>query len=132
MRRETRGFIPASSNAEPPLRSFAITDPVAHSRITCKQDTLNCTVVDFRDPLITNEVSIDTPAEKTKGFTRQSLGQQAMDSLPVVGTRETIVTNLGGGGNSRVLVRSNDLWYSPDLKMYLSVVRNDPQIGQVP
>ena len=131
VRRETRGFIPASSNAEPPLRSFAITDPVAHSRITCKQDTLNCTVVDFRAPLITNEVSIDTPAEKTKGFTRQSLGQQTMDSLPVVGTRETMVTNLGGGGNSRVLVRSNDLWYSPDLKMYLSVVRNDPQIGQV-
>jgi hypothetical protein len=131
VRRETRNFIPASSNAEPPLRSFAITDPVAGSQITCMQDSTNCTVVDFHAPLIANEVSIDAPVEKVKGFTRQSLGQQTMDSLPVVGTRETMVTNAGTGGNSRVLVRSNDLWYSPDLKMYLSVVRNDPQMGQV-
>src|SRR5579863_8906233 len=56
VRRETRGFIPASSNAEPPLLSFAITDPVAGSRVTCTQDSMNCTVVDFRAPLFANEV----------------------------------------------------------------------------
>jgi hypothetical protein len=131
VRRETRDFIPANSSAEPPLRSFAITDPVAGSRITCTQDGMNCTVVDFRVPLSSSELTIDAPLGQTKGFSRQSLGPQTMDSLPVVGTRETMVTNTGTGGSARVLVRTTDLWYSPDLKMYLSVVRNDPQMGQV-
>ena len=131
VRRETRDFVPADSNAEPPLLSFAVTDPVAGSRITCEQGAMNCTVVDFRAALTLDEATVGPSAGQTKGFTRQSLGQQTMDALPVAGTRETTITNSGTGGNSRVLVRSRDLWYSPDLKMYLSVIRNDPQMGQV-
>jgi hypothetical protein len=92
---------------------------------------MNCTVVDFRAALTLDEATVGPSAGQTKGFTRQSLGQQTMDALPVAGTRETTITNSGTGGNSRVLVRSRDLWYSPDLKMYLSVIRNDPQMGQV-
>jgi len=49
--RETRDFIPANSQADPPLRSFGITDPVGAAHITCSQDTMGCTVVDFRAPL---------------------------------------------------------------------------------
>ena len=131
VRRETRNFVPADSNLEPPLLSFAVTDPVAGSRLTCQQGTMNCTVVDFRAALSLSDASASQPASQTKGFTLQNLGQQTMDALPVVGTRETSVTDSGTGGNSRVLVKSRDLWYSPDLKMYLSVVRNDPQMGQV-
>jgi hypothetical protein len=131
VRRETRAFVPADSNAEPPLLSFAITDPVAGSRVTCIQTAMNCTVVNFRAPLVANEATSETPAIQTKGFSRQSLGQQTLDSLPVIGTRETTVTTAGAGANNRILIRSADLWYSPDLKMDLSVIRNDPQMGQV-
>lgn len=129
--RETRDFIPASSNAEPPLRSFGITDPVAGSRINCSQDTMNCTVLDFRAPIGSPDVTIDEPASPAKGVSMQSLGEQTMNSMAVVGTRETRISNIGSRGNSRVLVSTKDLWYSPDLKIFLSVTRNDPQLGQI-
>ena len=54
-----------------------------------------------------------------------------MNSVPVVGTRETTTSLAGIRGNSRVLISTKDLWYSPDLEMYLSVVRRDPQLGQI-
>jgi hypothetical protein len=131
VRRETRDFIPADSSAEPPLRSFAITDPVSSTRITCAQDAMNCTVAAYHAPLLSTEVASGPPAVQTKGLTRQNLGQQTMSSMPVVGTRETTSTVAGTGGYSRVVITSKDLWYSPDLNMYLSVIRKDPQLGQI-
>jgi len=53
-----------------------------------------------------------------------------MQSLRVVGTRESITTAAGARGNDRVLISSKDIWYSPDLQMNLSVGRNDPRLGQ--
>jgi hypothetical protein len=129
--RETRDFIPANSNAEPPLRSFAITDPVSSTRITCTQDAMNCTVLAYHAPLLATEVVGALTPSHTKGLSRESLGQQTMNSVPVMGTRESTSTVAGTGGNSRVVISSKELWYSPDLNMYLSVIRKDPQLGQI-
>jgi hypothetical protein len=131
VRREVRAFVPADSNTEPPLLSFTVTDPVAGSQMSCMQAAMNCTVVNFRAPLVSSDATAAPTTGQSKGFSRQSLGGQTLDSLPVLGTRETTTTSVGTGPNNRVLVRSTDLWYSPDLKMDLSVVRNDPQMGQV-
>jgi hypothetical protein len=131
VRRETRDFIPADSSAEPPLQSFAISDPVSSTRITCVQSTMNCTVVAYHVPLFSTDVASGPPTGQTKGLSRQNLGQQTMNSVPVVGTRETSSTVAGTGGYSRVVITSKDLWYSPDLNMYLSVIRKDPQLGQI-
>jgi len=130
--REIRDFSPAKSSTEPPLRSFGITDPVGAAHITCTQDAMSCTVVDFRAPLASSQASLyPLPPLQTKNFTRESLGGQTMESLPVVGTREITTSNAGTGGNSRIVVSSKELWFSPDLQMYLSVVRKDPQLGQI-
>lgn len=129
--RETRDFIPANSSAEPRLRSFVISDPISGTRTTCIQDTMTCTVLDFHNPVDLTESAGGPPSDHTSGTGRQSLGEQTMDSLSVVGTRETTTTVAGSGGNSRVLVSSKDLWYSADLEMYLQVIRKDPQLGQI-
>jgi hypothetical protein len=129
--RETRDFIPANSSAEPPLRSFAITDPVSSTRITCTRDAMNCTILAYHAPLFLTDVASSLTPAHTKGLSRESLGQQTMNAVPVVGTRETTNTIAGTGGNSRVVISSRELWYSPDLNIYLSVIRKDPQIGQV-
>ena len=42
VRREIREFIPADSNAEPPLRSFTILDPVSNMRTVCTKASMNC------------------------------------------------------------------------------------------
>jgi hypothetical protein len=128
--REIRDFVAADSSVEPRLNSFIITDPVAGTHVTCGQDAMSCTVVDFRVPL--SEVQIDGPIpRKANGPSLQNLGEQTMNSVPVVGTRETTTSLAGIRGNSRVLISTKDLWYSPDLEMYLSVVRRDPQLGQI-
>jgi len=125
--REIRDFVPATSNAEPRLRSFIIADPVASTSITCLQDGFSCTVLDFHAP---RNLTAST-ASSANGPNRQSLGEQTMNALPVVGSREISTTGTGVRGNSRILVSSKELWYSPDLKMNLSVIRKDPQLGQV-
>jgi hypothetical protein len=129
--RETRDFIPANSDAEPPLRSFAITDPVGSSRITCTQDGMSCTVVDFRPALTSPKVAVAPPLIQAKGFSRQSLGDQTMESQSVIGARETTTSSAGTRDDTRLVISSKDLWFSPDLQMYLSVVRRDPQLGQI-
>ena len=129
--REIRDFIPAGSNAEPHLRSVIITDPISSTRTTCTQDVMKCTVLDFHPLVDLTELSGNAIPSHTSRFSQQSLGEQTMNSISVVGTRETSTTVAGTGGNTRVLISSKDLWYSPDLKMYLSVIRKDPQLGQI-
>ncbi len=124
VRREIREFIPADSNAEPPLRSFTILDPVAATRTTCTTATMNCATTTFHPSLVTE----DAGGGSSGNTTRESLGQQTIDDLPVVGTRQTVSSS---SGTSRTAVSQTDVWYSPDLHMDLSIVRSDPQLGEV-
>jgi len=129
--RETRDFVPANSSAEPPLRSFTITDPVAATRTSCTQATMTCTTTEFHPRLsFTDEAGGPLPTSNGK-VRRISLGEQTIDQLRVVGTRETASSVAGDNGSDRVIVSHRDFWYSPDLHMDLSVVRSNPQMGQL-
>jgi hypothetical protein len=134
--REVRSFIPANSSAEPPLRSFSIADPVAATRTTCTQSTMTCTTAEFHPRVsLTGEPDTDEaggplPVRGGK-ISRVSLGEQTMGQLRVVGTRETATSVAGDNGSDRMIVSHRDLWYSPDLHMDVSVVRTNPQMGQL-
>jgi len=127
VRRETRGFVPANSNTEPPLRTFSILDPVSSIRTTCTKATMNCATSPFQPRL---NISTDGGALSGGGSNakRENLGQQTMSGLPVIGTRET-ESNAETG--SRLAISRTDAWFSPDLNMDLSVVRDNPQMGEV-
>lgn len=127
VRREIREFVPADSNAEPPLRSFTILDPVSASRTMCTKATMTCATSAFHPRLLVAEDAGSTGSSGNGSVTHESLGQQTMDDLPVVGTRETV----NNAGNNRIAVTRTDVWYSPDLHMDLSVVRNNQQLGEV-
>jgi len=107
VRRETREFIPADSNAEPPLRTFTILNPVSGTRTTCTRATMSCTTSPFQPRL---NLTADGGALSGGGsnMTRESLGQQTMLDLPVVGTRETATDSDG----SRLALTHADVWYS--------------------
>jgi hypothetical protein len=126
VRREIRGFIPADSSEEPPLRTFTILDPVSGTRTTCIKATMNCATSSFQPHLDLSGDADESPGTNSN-VTRQNLGQQNMFNLSVVGTRETVV----GSGATRLAVTHTDVWYSPDLQMDLSVIRNSPQLGEV-
>jgi hypothetical protein len=127
VRRETREFIPADSSAEPPLRTFTFLDPVSSMRTVCTKSTMNCATGPFQPRL---NLSQDGGALSGAGskVTRENLGQQTMFDLPVVGTRETVTDSQD---SSRLVLTHADVWYSLDLRMALSVDRNNPQLGEV-
>jgi hypothetical protein len=128
--REMRGFIPASSDAEPPLRSTTISDPVSGTRTICTEATMSCATSPFhpRQPLT---ITTGPSAPAGGNGTVQDLGQQTMDGLTAVGTRVTSTDVSGSHGSSRVALTHTETWYSPDLQMDLSVNRTSPQLGQV-
>jgi hypothetical protein len=126
VRRETRGFVPADSAAEPPLRSFTILDPVSGTRTTCTKASMTCATSAFDANLALAENAGDRGNP-----TGESLGQRTIEGLPVTGTRETMSNVSGPRGSSRLAVSHTDAWYSPDLQIDLSVTRTDPQSGVV-
>lgn len=126
VRRETREFVPSDSEAEPPLRSFTILDPVAGTRTTCTKASMTCATSAFDASLFLAE----NAAERSNAG-GESLGQRSLEGLPVTGTRETMSNVSGPRGSTRLAVSHTDAWYSPDLQIDLSVIRSDPQSGVV-
>jgi hypothetical protein len=127
VRRETREFIPADSNAEPPLRTFTFLDPVTSTRTVCRKSTMKCATAPFQ-PRVNLSQDGGTLSGAGSNVTRENLGQQTMFDLPVVGTRQTVTDSQG---STRLALTHTDVWYSSDLQMDLSVDRNNPQSGEV-
>jgi hypothetical protein len=131
VRRENRRFVSADSNAEPPLRSFTIIDPVAATRTSCTTASMNCATAAFHPRVTLTEDTGGAPSGSTGKVTRENLGEQTIGDMPVVGTRETVTNTSGSHGSRRLAITRTDIWHSPDLQMDLSVVRSNPQSGQV-
>jgi hypothetical protein len=129
--RETREFVSANSDTEPLLRSFSITDPISATRTTCMQASMTCSAGAFNPRVLLTDEDGGSLPTSNGNLSRLSLGQQVIDAIPVVGTRETLTNMAGAHGSSRVAISRTDAWYSPDLQMDLLVVRNNPQMGQV-
>lgn len=119
--REIRGFVPAGSGEEPPLRTMTILDPVAGTRTSCVQATMQCTVTAYQPRAVLAGASMGGHV------TTENLGNQTMDGLAAVGTRETQTVQT----RSQVILSHTEAWYSPQLQIDLSVVRTNPQMGQV-
>ena len=128
--RETRGFIPADSNDEPPLRSVTILDPISSTRTVCTEASLSCAAGAFHSRIPLGDETKGLPVS-SGNVSRQNLGQHTIYGLPVTGTREVATGVAGSHGSSRVALSNTEVWYSADLHMALSVIRNNPQLGQV-
>jgi len=61
---------------------------------------------------------------------REDLGANVMEGVSVVGTRETSTIEAGAMGNDRPITITSERWFSPDLKMEVKSVRNDPRTGE--
>lgn len=128
--RETRGFVPANSNEEPPLRTVTILDPVSSTRTVCTQASMSCATGAFHPRLESPGAQGALPVS-TGDLKRENLGQRMMFGVAVMGTRETSSGVAGSHGSRRLALTHTEVWYSPDLRMALSVIRNNPQMGQV-
>jgi hypothetical protein len=129
--RETRGFVRGDSNEEPPLQSVTILDPVSGTRTVCKQALMTCARGAFHPRLELPDASGALVVSNNNNVSRENLGQRMMFGLSVSGTRETDANVAGTHGSSRLALSQTETWYSQDLHMAMSVIRNNPQMGQV-
>jgi hypothetical protein len=127
--REHRHLVPGSTYQQFVQEYFVLLDPIAHTRTACTPNTRRCVVSVYRAS--TKFVPWpDRPHDDGTGYlSRESLGNDVIDDLNVVGTRETLSIAPGTVGNTQPLVAIREFWYSPDLQVNLSVTRVDPRTG---
>src|SRR5262249_26130858 len=71
------------------------------------------------------------PLSSNTNETTESLGNRNIEGIEAEGTRARDVIPTGTIGNDNDLVSTRETWYSSDLKVVLSSVRNDPRFGEV-
>ena len=129
--RETRGFVRGESDQEPPLRTTTLLDPTSGTRIVCTQATMSCASGAFHARLEPPDASGALAVTNMKNLNSEDLGPRTMFGLTVTGTRETALDTAGAHGSSRLALSQTETWYSADLHIPLSVIRKNPQTGQV-
>jgi hypothetical protein len=67
----------------------------------------------------------DEPDAKT-----ESLGTKTIERISATGTRTTNTIPAGAIGNDKNIVITHETWYSPDLKLVLQSIQNDPRFGE--
>jgi hypothetical protein len=60
----------------------------------------------------------------------ESLGDKAIDGIPVTGTRTANTIPVGTIGNDKDIVVTRETWYSSDLKLVLQSTQIDPRFGE--
>jgi hypothetical protein len=76
------------------------------------------------------KVQSDRSRTEIKQANTEDLGSQEIEGVVAQGTRTTITIPAGQIGNERPLLITNEVWFSPDLKIIVLSKRNDPRFGE--
>lgn len=129
--RERHHFAAADVDSQKTLYEFYVLDPSAHTRTDCTVATRQCVVTPYHPRLTYPQMPVGPFDNGKRIGARDVLGQKTIGDLNTVGTREIVTFTPGSIGNDKPVSISRDLWYSPELKTNLQVVRNDPRDGVV-
>jgi len=118
-----------TASGEPlPRTYFIVIDPGEHTRTMCYVATKTCRINAFRRVTYAeSEIRDETSAASTTESA--NLGTEEIDSITVVGTRETTSIAAGAYGNRQPIVTSKEVWHSPELDLDVSITRTDPRWG---
>ncbi len=127
--RERHHFALPDTDPQKTLYAFYVLDPVAHTRTECTVAAHKCYTVGY-------SARAEFPLQPSGAFdsgkrflARERLGEQILDNLSLVGTREITTISPGTVGNDRELTLTREFWYSPELRTNISVTRTDPREG---
>jgi TonB family protein len=127
-RNEARNWINPAVGAEPRLIRIELYDPSTKTRINLFPLTKTARQWTVSPPLQTAALSTQTPSIKPE-ITRENIGSDSIEGLPVRGVRVNQTYPPGGLGNDRPLTIVTEYWYSEDLKINLLTKRADPRYG---
>jgi hypothetical protein len=127
--RERHHFAAVDVDPEKTLYEFYVLDPISHTHTACTIATHQCTRTSYH-PRFSYPVQPTGAFDAGRRFlTREDLGQQSIDNLPTIGTREITTIAPATVGNDKELTLTREFWYSPDLRTNLSAIRKDPREG---
>lgn len=127
--RERRSFVPMNSSEQSKLTEIRIFDPTTHTRTYCQIATHRCQVTGYYAPVKFVPMPVGSFDSGKRFLAREVLGNEAIDGIDVLRTRETVTIEPGVLGNSQSLVITREFWYSPELEVNLAIIRKDPREG---
>ena len=133
---EGRELLPAASSETPRIRRIHLYDP--ETRISTMLDPNNKTywTMIVRHPpstvppaMAASPVGDMLPANE---FTKQEdLGMSEMEGVSVHGVRQIQTIPANASGTGKVVVVSDEYWYSEELRINMQIKHNDPRMGAV-
>lgn len=128
---ERRTFIPVPDDDKQQSEAYLneYTDPLAHTVCSCFVTAKICYLANYFDPLNRPVTPAGLQPDGISFLTRENLGADTFEGLPVERTRETFTFFKYKIGNTKTILRVVDYWYSPSLGVNVKVVRHDPRDG---
>ena len=127
---ERRWLYPAGNPNENLLRQTEISDPTAHTIYYCQPNERRCEIYAYYRRATPAPLVPAGPIEEGKAFlTREILGNDSVNGVEAVGTRETTTYNAGAFGNDQPVSLVKEFWYSPQLGVNVIEKRQDPSYG---
>lgn len=125
-RNEMRNWI-TTEGVEPTLTRVELYDPATRTRTDL-----------FPLSKVARQWVLRAPAQMAAGAatgvkpetTREEIGTETIEGLPVKGVRMTQTWPAGALGNDRPLSIVTESWYSPELRINLLTERTDPRYGE--
>jgi hypothetical protein len=127
---QRRYLVPEGDSRETMIHRLEYADPSTHTVYYCEPMRRTCEIFDYF-PRVAPAPLI--PAGRLKsgvGFlTRTELGNDTMNGVEVVGTRETTTISPGTIGNDRAISIVKEFWFSRELGINVVEKRQDPRVG---
>lgn len=128
---ERRTFIPVPDDGKQKSVAYVneYTDPVAHTMYSCFPTPKVCNLATYFGLLNEASAPVGLQRDGISFLTRENLGVDTVEGLPVQRSRETFTFFKEKIGNTKTILRVVDYWYSPTLDVNVKVVRHDPRDG---
>ena len=123
---ERRLLVPDDGKHESVLTQIEISDPLKHQLFICVPPEQVCQLEQFAPP---EGPDPRKSVPQLSGPGMEKLGQQTIQGVETVGVRQLTVIETGSIGNDRPLAARREFWYSPQLGINMSSLRDDPRSG---
>ena len=135
---ERRAFSPDGDTQPTRITALEYSDPNRHEFYSCNPDTKTCYLTTYAKPPMSampagmgglQVCGCATPPGQGYSVKQEALGQQTIENLDAIGSREITTLPAGQFGNVRSEPIVKEFWYSPRLGLNLVTKRFDPRSG---
>src|SRR5262249_55465740 len=118
---ERRYFTPAGDQRETALTQVEFSDPSSHAQYICIPQQRSCQLRNYFAP------RGDAPVPRRDEVKIEDLGNEVIEGLDTIGTRETTTIAAAAIGSDRPIVAVKEVWFASKVGVNLVVSRVDPR-----